>query len=276
MTQDHKQASDSTSVGTANSAASSSDLVQLGCACKDELGIAHIHCAEAWFKLKGNRSCEICGETAKNVSGVADHGFMVEWNERRFIDDDSNSSRMELELQLASSFKLDASRKEVPRTMQCSTATVITALITVTFLHEELHVGRAGVKQCSGVILIVSLCGYSMADAPIIIWICLRLLQTGSSSINIGSDFNLLSLDENPFARETRRASFGSSAKSEPCLHAKRILVVGSPLRKEVDLRSQQKSGQLNLRGRLERAPQINRFKKNKANGSRYKTAICY
>ncbi|KAK7245524.1 hypothetical protein RIF29_40370 [Crotalaria pallida] len=88
------QASDSTSVGTANSAASSSDLVQLGCACKDELGIAHIHCAEAWFKLKGNRSCEICGETAKNVSGVADHGFMVEWNERRFIDDDSNSSRM--------------------------------------------------------------------------------------------------------------------------------------------------------------------------------------
>ena len=30
-------------------------LIQLGCGCKDELGIAHSHCAEAWFKLKGNR-----------------------------------------------------------------------------------------------------------------------------------------------------------------------------------------------------------------------------
>ena len=45
---------DVTIVGTANSA-TSVDLIQLGCACKDELGIAHVHCAEAWFKLKGNR-----------------------------------------------------------------------------------------------------------------------------------------------------------------------------------------------------------------------------
>lgn len=33
----------------------SMDLIQLGCVCKDELGIAHAYCAEAWFKLKGNR-----------------------------------------------------------------------------------------------------------------------------------------------------------------------------------------------------------------------------
>lgn len=33
----------------------SMDLIQLGCGCKDELGIAHASCAEAWFKLKGNR-----------------------------------------------------------------------------------------------------------------------------------------------------------------------------------------------------------------------------
>ncbi|MQL90429.1 hypothetical protein Taro_023036 [Colocasia esculenta] len=32
-----------------------SELIQLGCGCKNELGIAHRHCAEAWFKLKGNR-----------------------------------------------------------------------------------------------------------------------------------------------------------------------------------------------------------------------------
>ncbi|XP_061342719.1 uncharacterized protein LOC133288902 [Gastrolobium bilobum] len=82
-------APDATTVGSANSA-TSADLIQLGCACKDELGIAHIHCAEAWFKLKGNRLCEICGETAKNVSGVANNGFMEEWNERRFRNNDGN------------------------------------------------------------------------------------------------------------------------------------------------------------------------------------------
>lgn len=32
-----------------------SDLIQLGCGCKDDLGITHYQCAEAWFKLKGNR-----------------------------------------------------------------------------------------------------------------------------------------------------------------------------------------------------------------------------
>lgn len=45
------QPSDATNADSATS----SDLIQLGCACKDELGITHIRCAEAWFKLKGNR-----------------------------------------------------------------------------------------------------------------------------------------------------------------------------------------------------------------------------
>ncbi|XP_014498479.1 uncharacterized protein LOC106759692 [Vigna radiata var. radiata] len=85
------QSPDVTIVGTANSA-TRVDLIQLGCACKDELGIAHVHCAEAWFKLKGNRLCEICGEPAKNVSGVSRNGFIEEWNERRFMDNDGNSS----------------------------------------------------------------------------------------------------------------------------------------------------------------------------------------
>ncbi|XP_020232364.1 uncharacterized protein LOC109812738 [Cajanus cajan] len=85
------QPSDETTVGTTSSA-TSADLILLGCACKDELGIAHVHCAEAWFRLKGNRLCEICGETAKNVSGVTDYGFMEKWNER-FMNNDGNSSR---------------------------------------------------------------------------------------------------------------------------------------------------------------------------------------
>ncbi|CAL0334718.1 unnamed protein product [Lupinus luteus] len=84
--------SDATAVGIANSD-NNADLIQLGCACKDELGIAHIHCAEAWFRIKGNRVCEICGETAKNIVGFADPEFIIEWNGRRSMDDGSNSPR---------------------------------------------------------------------------------------------------------------------------------------------------------------------------------------
>ncbi|KAL5772181.1 hypothetical protein ACOSQ2_012105 [Xanthoceras sorbifolium] len=68
------------------------ELIQLGCGCKDELGIAHSHCAEVWFKLKGNRSCEICGQTAKNITGVGDSRFMAEWNEQRIIGSGGNPS----------------------------------------------------------------------------------------------------------------------------------------------------------------------------------------
>lgn len=69
-----------------------SSLIQIGCRCKGELGSAHTFCAEAWFKLKGNRYCEICGETAKNVVGVGDNHFMIEWNGRRFPGSTSNVS----------------------------------------------------------------------------------------------------------------------------------------------------------------------------------------
>lgn len=76
----------------AKTGTSTSELIQLGCDCKDELGIAHSHCAEAWFKLKGNRMCEICGETAKNIEGVGDNRFMEEWNEGRSVDSNGNTS----------------------------------------------------------------------------------------------------------------------------------------------------------------------------------------
>ncbi|KAF8031011.1 hypothetical protein BT93_D0258 [Corymbia citriodora subsp. variegata] len=77
--------------GMTSAAMSSMELIQLGCGCKDELGIAHSHCAEAWFKLKGNRFCEICGETAQNISGVGDNRFIEEWNERRLTATNINS-----------------------------------------------------------------------------------------------------------------------------------------------------------------------------------------
>ncbi|XP_047336854.1 uncharacterized protein LOC124940384 [Impatiens glandulifera] len=46
---------------------SDSQLIQLGCGCKDELGFSHMQCAETWFKQKGNIRCEICGMIAKNI-----------------------------------------------------------------------------------------------------------------------------------------------------------------------------------------------------------------
>ncbi|XP_019707056.1 uncharacterized protein [Elaeis guineensis] len=33
-----------------------SELIQIGCGCKGELGTAHRRCAEAWFRVKGNSS----------------------------------------------------------------------------------------------------------------------------------------------------------------------------------------------------------------------------
>lgn len=94
-----------------------------------------------------------------------------------------------------------------------------------------------------------------------IIWITLRLQRPGSASVNIGKDFNLLSLDEdeNPFAAESRRASFGGAVQSDPCLHAKRILVVGNPVKKEMG--TSQSTDQMNFRNWLERPPQLGRFK---------------
>lgn len=41
--------------------------IELGCSCKDDLGAAHKNCAEAWFKIKGNKTCEICNSIARNV-----------------------------------------------------------------------------------------------------------------------------------------------------------------------------------------------------------------
>ncbi|KAI4324433.1 hypothetical protein MLD38_029925 [Melastoma candidum] len=41
--------------------------IELGCSCKDDLGVAHKNCAEAWFKIRGNKICEICNSVARNV-----------------------------------------------------------------------------------------------------------------------------------------------------------------------------------------------------------------
>lgn len=46
-----------------------------------------------WFALfHSSRLCEICGETATNITGVSDNRFMEEWNERRSLDASTNFS----------------------------------------------------------------------------------------------------------------------------------------------------------------------------------------
>ncbi|KAL3518119.1 hypothetical protein ACH5RR_020708 [Cinchona calisaya] len=46
-----------------------SNIIELGCSCKGDLGSAHKQCAETWFKIKGNTTCEICGASAINIAG---------------------------------------------------------------------------------------------------------------------------------------------------------------------------------------------------------------
>ncbi|KAL4011082.1 hypothetical protein IC575_028128 [Cucumis melo] len=62
-----------------------SDLIHLGCSCKDELGISHRDCAEIWFMHRGNRQCEICGQTATNVRRNRSSHFAIHRNERRLV-----------------------------------------------------------------------------------------------------------------------------------------------------------------------------------------------
>ncbi|PIN25679.1 hypothetical protein CDL12_01577 [Handroanthus impetiginosus] len=93
-----------------------------------------------------------------------------------------------------------------------------------------------------------------------IIWMTLRLPRLGSNSVNFERDFSLLSMDENPFAQLSRRSSFGGEFDSDPCIHAKRILVVGRAVRKEIAA-SPQGSEQINVRNWLEKPSQLNRFK---------------
>ncbi|CAM8980980.1 unnamed protein product [Rhodiola kirilowii] len=42
--------------------------IELGCSCKDDLAVAHKSCAELWFTIKGNKTCEICNSVAHNVT----------------------------------------------------------------------------------------------------------------------------------------------------------------------------------------------------------------
>ncbi|KAJ4850184.1 hypothetical protein Tsubulata_004468 [Turnera subulata] len=43
-------------------------LIDLGCKCKGGLAKAHRSCIDTWFSTRGSNKCEICQDTAANVS----------------------------------------------------------------------------------------------------------------------------------------------------------------------------------------------------------------
>ncbi|CAO1945081.1 unnamed protein product [Urochloa humidicola] len=75
------------------STAPGSEVIRLGCGCKDELGAAHRQCAEAWFRIKGDRRCEICGSDAKNITGLEVKKFMEQWHGRRVANIQTTEER---------------------------------------------------------------------------------------------------------------------------------------------------------------------------------------
>ncbi|GER57232.1 RING/FYVE/PHD zinc finger superfamily protein [Striga asiatica] len=71
----------------------SGPAIQLGCACKDDLAAAHKHCADTWFKIRGNKTCEICNSVAENVVGPTDDfDFAQEASESSINEDESGQS----------------------------------------------------------------------------------------------------------------------------------------------------------------------------------------
>ncbi|XP_027340670.1 uncharacterized protein LOC113854044 isoform X4 [Abrus precatorius] len=52
------------------------ELVELGCACKNDLALVHYACALKWFVNHGSTICEICGHIANNIR-VSDFNKVV-------------------------------------------------------------------------------------------------------------------------------------------------------------------------------------------------------
>ncbi|XP_010916119.1 probable phosphoinositide phosphatase SAC9 [Elaeis guineensis] len=95
-----------------------------------------------------------------------------------------------------------------------------------------------------------------------IIWMTLTLSQHASSSMNLEEEYNLLSLDENPFAKPDAPASFCGTDKNVTCIHAKRIVVFGKSVRKELGQdASPQAHEMIKMKSFLERSPQLSRFR---------------
>ncbi|XP_025805971.1 uncharacterized protein LOC112884700 [Panicum hallii] len=68
-------------------------LVRLGPGCRGELAAAHRRCAEAWFSVRGNRRCEICGENAVSITGGGGKEFIRQWHNTEAATDGRGLSK---------------------------------------------------------------------------------------------------------------------------------------------------------------------------------------
>lgn len=94
-----------------------------------------------------------------------------------------------------------------------------------------------------------------------IVWIKLTLPQSESSSVNTEEEYNLFSFDEN-FTYKPKLPASDGIVNNNRCIHAKRLIVFGKSLKKEVDQdASLQVPEMMKIRSFLERSPQLSRFR---------------
>ncbi|XP_020575965.1 probable phosphoinositide phosphatase SAC9 [Phalaenopsis equestris] len=92
-----------------------------------------------------------------------------------------------------------------------------------------------------------------------IIWIELSLAKSGFSA-NMKEDFDLFSFDENPFATSRPNNSSVGTVASDACIHAKRLIVFGSSVKRENQDISQN-SDLMKMKISLDNFPQLGRFR---------------
>ncbi|THU71061.1 hypothetical protein C4D60_Mb08t31560 [Musa balbisiana] len=94
-----------------------------------------------------------------------------------------------------------------------------------------------------------------------IVWIKLTLPHSESSSVNTEEEYNLFSFDEN-FTYKPKLPASDGIVNNNRCIHAKRLIVFGKSLKKEVDQdASLQVPEMMKIRSFLERSPQLSRFR---------------
>ncbi|PKA51081.1 putative phosphoinositide phosphatase SAC9 [Apostasia shenzhenica] len=93
-----------------------------------------------------------------------------------------------------------------------------------------------------------------------IIWIALSLVNSGLAS-DLNEDFDLLTFDENPFAKPTALGSSSVTTASDACIHAKRIIVFGSSMKMDVQDSPSQILEMMKVTNFLEKPPQWSRFR---------------